>query len=109
MMDFKACLARDRDAVFLNQSEFADLHEINGKGVPCVVDQCLTSDYQDTVAEPIHGVFVNLLTIYAAAKDLEAVPVEGEILTFDGEHHFVRSVNQYLNGMLVITCEANAQ
>ena len=37
-MSFKEQLLRDLDAVFLNTDEFAELHRVEGKEIPVVVD-----------------------------------------------------------------------
>lgn len=109
MISFKEALQRDRVNVFLNASEFADEHEINGVRVVCNVQNVVTSELTGGQTSKIEGVFVSALTIYVSASDLEYKPVENELIEVDGKRHFVRTVTEEINGMLVIVCEANEQ
>lgn len=108
MITFKDAVKSDIKRVFINPKEFADIHEVNGEEVSLVVDTNLISEYRDTKANPISGVFLNTKVLYVHAEDLGYSPVEGEILTLDGIMHIVRSVSME-HGVLVITIEANEQ
>lgn len=103
MSAFKDAVANDVMAVFLNEDEFADVHEINGERVSCVIDTDLTNG----AGANLEGVFVNTLNVYVREGDIDT-PVEGAILSVDGSMHLVRSVSVE-NGMLVIAAEANEQ
>ena len=109
MITFKEALKRDRVNVFLNSAEFADTHEINGQTVLCNVQSVETAEYSTARTNTIEGVYLNALTVYVSAEDLERKPVENELISVDGKRLFVRSVTEELNGMLVILCEANDQ
>ena len=37
-MNFKEQLAHDNKVVFMNINEFAEIHDINGKKVLCIID-----------------------------------------------------------------------
>ena len=104
MSAFKDQLRKDAKAVFLNLREFADEHCLNGYTVACVVDKDLTQGAKDSFV----GVFVNAVTIYVAAADMEMRPVEGEMLELDGVFHTVRSVNAE-GDILAIVAEVNEQ
>ena len=39
MTSFREMLQDDVDSVFLNEEEFAEIHEINGKKIKCVIDK----------------------------------------------------------------------
>ena len=102
MSRFKDAVVADVKSVFLNLDEFADMHDINGVKIRCVVDV-------DEIGEAAQfvGVFKNTVTVYVAVGDMEA-PVDGEIFRLDGSLHEVRRVN--IEGdMLVIVAEANEQ
>ena len=109
MISFKEALQRDREAVFLNAREFAEEHEINGAVVVCNIQNVVTSELSGRGTSGVEGVFVNALTIYVSSINLEYKPVENELIEVDGKRHFVRSVTEEINGMLVIVCEANEQ
>lgn len=108
MSAFKDAISNDVKAVFINLDEFADKHDLNGCEVACIVDKDLTTGVNDTIANPLEGVFLNTITIYVDAKDLERKPVEGEILRLDKERYIVRSVSVE-EGILVIVAEVNEQ
>ena len=100
MSRFKDAVKADVKSVFLNLDEFADMHDINGASIRCVVDV-------DEAASQFVGVFNNTVTVYVAAGDMTP-PVEGEIFRLDGSLHEVRRVNVE-GDMLVIVAEANVQ
>ena len=104
MSAFKDMLRKDAKAVFLNAREFAEEHCLNGYTVACVIDNDLTGAAKDSFV----GVFVNTVTIYVAADDLEVRPVEGEMLELDGVYHTVKSVNAE-GDILAIVAEVNEQ
>lgn len=108
MSAFKDAVKNDVKSVFINQDEFADEHVLNGQTVICVIDEDLTTTISDTVANPLYGVFVNMLKIYVSPDDLDSVPVEGEVLNVDDKICLVRKVSVE-QGILVITAEANEQ
>lgn len=103
MSAFKDAVANDVMAVFLNEDEFADVHEVNGERVSCVIDKNLMQEADAS----LEGVFVNALTVYLREGDIDT-PVEGAILSVDGSMHLVRGVSVE-DGMLVIVAEANEQ
>lgn len=37
-MNFKEQLAHDNKVVFMNINEFAEIHDINGRKLPCIID-----------------------------------------------------------------------
>ena len=107
MMDFKAMVAHDVNAVFLNSGEFAEMHRLNDELVECVIDELLTQEAADTLSNPMEGIFLNGITIYVRTEDIRK-PVEGEVLMIDGRMHLVKSVREEM-GVLVIVAEANEQ
>lgn len=103
MSRFKDAVKADVKSVFLNLDEFADMHDINGSSIRCVVDV----DEVGEAASQFVGVFNNTVTVYVAAGDMTP-PVEGEIFRLDGSLHEVRRVNVE-GDMIVIVAEANVQ
>lgn len=106
-MGFKELVQEDVKNIFINNAEFAEDHDINGKTISCVVSR----DYTDGMPvrnSNLEGVFLNDLTIYVDSKDLPVRPVEGELMKVDGSFHLVKSVSDEM-GVYVIICEANEQ
>lgn len=102
MSRFKRFVSLDVKRAFINIEEFAEEHLLNGERVTCVIDKDLTQDAKNI------GVFMNAITIYVETADLEAKPVEGELLDVDGNMYVVRSVSDE-DAVLVIVAEANEQ
>lgn len=107
MSAFKDAIKNDVKKTFINLDEFADTHKLNGVNVSCIIDKDLT---QETAARnrDLEGVFLNTVTVYVAASDLTARPVEGELLKIDGSFHLVQSVSDE-DGIYAIVCVENQQ
>lgn len=101
MSAFKDAIAREVDSVFLNADEFADVHDINGTRVKCIIDKDIVQEAEAS----LEGVFVNALTLYIRVGDIKT-PAEGATLYVDGKMHLVRNVSVE-DGMLVIVAEVN--
>lgn len=108
MSAFKDAVAKDIKSVFINIDEFAYEHDLNGKTVRCVVDKDVIDGAKGTVANPLYGVFLNAITIYVDAKDIDRKPVEGELLSLDKKRYVVRNVSVE-DGILVILAEVHDQ
>lgn len=110
MSAFKDMVAADVKAVFINQLEFADMHNINGVMVNAVVDRDVIKDRQARagVSEYSEGVFADEMLVYVAADDLTRKPVRGEIFRLDGGLYLVQEVAENM-GVLEITITANEQ
>lgn len=107
MSNFKNVVQNDVKKTFINLGEFADTHSLNGVSVSCIIDKDVT---QETAARnrDLEGVFLNTVTVYVAAVDLPARPVEGELLKIDGSFHLVQSVSDE-EGVYAIVCVENQQ
>lgn len=103
MRSFKDIVAADVKGVFLNESEFAEYHEINERRVLCQVDKNLTTEAE----KGLEGLFINAITVYVSADSMEK-PVEGEMWNVDDENYLVRSVSEE-GGMFVVVAEAHVQ
>ena len=104
MKTFKDFAAADVQNVFLNLNEFADYHDIDGEKIKCVIDKNIISEIPEN---GLVGDFINMTTLYADSKDLEA-PEEVQWMSIDDSRHFVQSVS--IEGtMLVIVLRENRQ
>lgn len=88
---FKDMVAADIDQVILNEEEFADWHDLNGKKCLCVVSDDATrkrSTLSSRNYSGLHGEF----TCLAVKKDsLPREPKQGENFKFDGKLYKVIS------------------
>lgn len=107
MSPFKDAIAADKKAVFINGDEFADLHNIDGQDILCVVDGDLITERQARRStEDIEGVFKSQLTVFVDAADLLQRPIKGQGIRFDGEYYSVDECIENM-GILEITLGAN--
>lgn len=101
MSSFKDYLAKDIQ-VFLNLDEFADLHKLEGKLMPVVVDESGFKEFSGTLQmeNTMEGIFQSTLTIYVSASDYKK-PDVGARIDFDDKYYDVVGVSE-LGGLLKI-------
>lgn len=109
-MTFKEQIAQDNAKVFLNVDEFADIHLINGKEIPCIVDNNELIDrekrYRYNRSLYSEGLYIKQLLIYVKAEDFGALPAIGRVLTFDKKSYIITdAVNE--DGIYSLCLEAN--
>lgn len=85
-MSFKEQIQQDLDAVFLNVDEFADLHRVEGKEIPVVVDN-------DQLVKLKQGQILGLveadLLLMGRESDFPADIEPGRLLNVDGRELIV--------------------
>ena len=85
-MSFKDQIQQDLDAVFLNTDEFAELHRIEGKEIPVVVDN-------DQLVKLKQGQILGLveadLLLMGKESDFPADMEPGRLLNVDGRELLV--------------------
>lgn len=101
-MSFKAQIKKDIEGVFINADEFADVHDIDGAPVVCVLDTDLTHERRAAVQGSVAGVQIAL---HVKAEALDGRPVSGQIMRIDGDLFVVQSVSLNM-GLYYITLEA---
>lgn len=102
-MSLKDQFFADIDAVFLNNDEFATMHNINGKVMPCVVDDDLLLERSDAAAQ---GVFLGEKLIRIKASLLPGKPAATMPIKLDGVTWRVLTVVENF-GMYEIRLGAN--
>ena len=86
MSAFKDMVARDLDAVFLNVDEFAELHMIEGKEIPVVMDD----DRLTTLKKgQILGLVEADMLLMGKVSDFPADMEPGRLLNVDGRELIV--------------------
>lgn len=100
---FKDMVARDALTVFMNMEEFAEVHEINGRRLRCIID----TNEADTAPSLYEGVYTLLTTVYVLSSEMRA-PAVDEILTIDGVIFVVKHVSDE-DGLIVIKAERKAR
>lgn len=113
MSAFKEQVESDISLVFLNCTEFAETHNLNGVECECIIQSPTIQEKLITGAdyngyEGIHG---ELLIIHVKKSELaelpeEQMPVEGEVFKVDGAIYMVQSCIEEM-GLLTITLGGN--
>ena len=86
MSAFKGMVARDLDAVFLNVDEFAELHMVEGKEIPVVMDD----DRLTTLKKgQILGLVEADMLLMGKVSDFPADMEPGRLLNVDGRELIV--------------------
>lgn len=86
MSAFKDMVARDLDAVFLNVDEFAELHMVEGKEIPVVMDD----DRLTTLKKgQILGLVEADVLLMGKVSDFPADMEPGRLLNVDGRELIV--------------------
>lgn len=106
--DFKQMIADDIHNVFLNTAEFSDIHNINGKDMPCQIDTYEQIEREKRYKDHMDGVYANEQLIYVAASDFGKIPKQGSVLLLDGKTYRVtEAVEEDTGGIYSITIGAN--
>ncbi|MCZ8520131.1 MULTISPECIES: hypothetical protein [Paenibacillus] len=103
MTSLKDFLAGDVANVFLNDKEFADTHDVNGRQVTCMVDSDLINHRAQPYAE---GVYLAQVVLFIRSSEFPSKPAEGQRLKLDGKFFDIAKVAEDA-GLLEITLEAN--
>ena len=102
MRPFKEQMEKDFDNTFFNLNEFAELHELDGKNIPVVVDnETLLQLNLGTTADS-DGIFQDNKMFFVLKKYLEDEPVIDQIMEFDGESYQVGNVMEDFGGYVII-------
>lgn len=92
-MTFKEQIAKDVNNVFMNLDEFSDVHNVNGKDMPCQIDNNELVDrekrYQYKRSLYADGVYLKEVLIYVKAEDFGKLPAVGRSVTLDGKAYIV--------------------
>ena len=109
-MTFKEQIAKDNHNIFLNLDEFGELHLVNDKKIPVLIDSYEQIDrekrYQFRHSLYADGVFLKELLIYVKASDFGSLPKIKSIVKLDGKAYTVSdAINE--DGIYSISLEAN--
>lgn len=104
-MDFKELMQADIDNTFMNTMEFAELHRINGKDIPVVIDSESKTVGGKMNAYHATGVSTKEFVINVAADDYgKRLPRIGAIIDVDCEKCVVKDTKSEY-GIYVLTLE----
>ena len=102
MRSFKDQLEKDFDSTFFNMNEFAELHNIDGKEVPVVVDNDTLLALNLGKNADSDGIFEDAKLFFILKKYLDSEPVIGQIIDFDGESYPIGNILEDFCGYTII-------
>ena len=105
-MSFKDQIKQDLSDVFLNLDEFADLHRIEGKEVPVVIDSDILEKLSKIGDNRIHGMDEADMVIMGKASDLPENLDPGRLLNPDGREVIVVTTTSEM-GLVQIAVRQN--
>lgn len=105
-MNFKDQIKQDLSDVFLNLDEFADLHRIEGKEVPVVIDSDIMAKLSKNGDNRIHGMDEADMVIMGKASDLPENLDPGRLLNLDGREVIVVTTTSEM-GLVQIAVRQN--
>lgn len=109
MTPFEAQIALDNENTFLNNTEFAELHDLNGTECKAIVQDisvALALTIQQGKDAYYPGVYGSQLQVNCLKADLPEVPVYGMRFYLDEKMYEVESVGDDM-GILTIQLAAN--
>lgn len=95
-------MEKDFDDTFFNLNEFAELHKLDGKEIPVVVDNETLLQLNLGKTADSDGIFQDNKMFFVQEKYLEEEPVIGQIMEFDGEAYQVGNVLEDFGGYTII-------
>lgn len=105
-MSFKDQIKQDLSDIFLNLDEFADLHRIEGKEVPVVIDSDIMAKLSKIGDNRIHGMDEADMVIMEKASDLPENLDPGRLLNLDGREVIVVTTTSEM-GLVQIAVRQN--
>lgn len=105
-MRFKDQIKQDLSDIFLNLDEFADLHRIEGKEVPVVIDSDIMAKLSKIGDNRIHGMDEADMVIMGKASDLPDNLDPGRLLNLDGREVIVVTTTSEM-GLVQIAVRQN--
>lgn len=105
-MSFKDQIKQDLSDIFLNLDEFADLHRIEGKEVPVVIDSDIMAKLSKIGDNRIHGMDEADMVIMGKASDLPENLDPGRLLNLDGREVIVVTTTSEM-GLIQIAVRQN--
>lgn len=103
---FKEVMKDDVNNTFMNVDEFADMHTVDGKEIPVLVDDNEIIEREKKMKSNMDGVYVKQKLIYVKADDFGPLPAIGRQIVFDRKRYMVTDSTDE-GGVYTITMEAN--
>lgn len=109
MTPFQEQIAADNTAVFMNELEFAEKHNLNGQVCPAILQDISVAEGLSTgnsVNQTYPGLYGSRLQVYCKKNDLPETPRYGQRFRVDKKLYLVESCADDV-GILTIQLIAN--
>ncbi|MDA3731665.1 hypothetical protein PBV87_09270 [Niameybacter massiliensis] len=102
-MNLKKIIEEDLQNVFFNTNEFAEIHVLDDKEVPIIIDE---DEIQKRRIQAAEGTYVGEKLVLIQSKYFKRKPVEGRSLRLDHKEYFIVSCKE-TDGIFEITLGVN--
>ena len=94
--EFKQIIRNDNRHVFLNLDEFADIHIVNGREMPVIIDSNELEDREKAYkGNHVEGIYKKTMLIYLLAVEFGRMPAVNSLLTLDGvSYRVTNAINE---------------
>ena len=109
MTPFQEQIDADNAAIFMNENEFAEEHDLNGTVCPAILQDISVAEELSTgggVTQTYPGLYGSRLQVNCKTEDLPEVPRYGQTFLVDGKLYLVESCDNDM-GILTIQLIAN--
>lgn len=90
MSTFKEDILDDVDKTFLEDTEFAEIHNVDGTEMLAVVDEFEVDRRQQRTSNNVDGVFKHRVLLFVARANFEKKPTAGtRVFKLDGKRYIV--------------------
>lgn len=91
MKTFKEQIAADNAAIFINDMEFADTHDLNGTECKAVVQDISVAEVAEDFGQAYTGIYGSRVQVNCLKESLPEVPVPLQVFVLDGKIYQVES------------------
>lgn len=104
MKTFKEQIAADNAAIFINDMEFADTHDLNGTTCKAIIAGKTSKEtfLNGADYDSYDGLYGAEVVVRCCASDLPEIPVNGQRFDLDGEIYLVDSCRDDMGILRII-------
>ncbi len=91
MKTFKEQIAADNAAIFINDMEFADMHDLNGTECKAIVQDISVAEAAEDFGQAYTGIYGSRVQVNCLKELLPEAPVPLQVFVLDGKMYQVES------------------
>ena len=103
----KDMIARDNEFVFMNNLDFAEEHNIDGKSLLVILENETYKERSKRQSSSYEGFYGEVCILHVRESELGYMPVQGQRIVLDGKYFMVESCSNHC-GILEISLIRNA-